>query len=81
MERTLKFLRRLDRKMFLRVLACIEAILAGSLENLDISPLRELPHHFRCRIGSIRIVFMKYPSGNIIVDADYRKDVYRRLKR
>jgi hypothetical protein len=37
---------------------------------------------FRCRLGDIRIIFVKSPLGHQdIIDVDFRKNVYRRLKK
>ena len=77
----LKFLQKLQPARAEKVIPILRRIEVDDLEGLDIKPIQGMKNIFRCRIGDVRVIFTKHSSGNTIVDADYRKDVYRRLKR
>ena len=80
MNRLYKFLRMLEssrRKKLVAVLRCIES---GEMDCLDISSLKGYKDHYRCRIGSVRIIFAKRDSKYQVVDIGFRQDIYKRWK-
>ena len=82
MDRMQKFLRRLGEKSAVRVIAIIWRIEQGDLSGLDIKALVGMKGVFRCRLGDIRIIFVKSSLGhNDVIDVDFRKNVYRHLKK
>lgn len=82
MNRTDKFLQKLNRHMRDRVEVAMLRILSGELRNLDIQPLEGFSDTFRCRIGNVRLIFQRFGIDRYgIVDIGFRKDVYKRLKR
>ena len=76
-----KFLQRLQPARARRVIPILRRIELNELTGLDIKPILGMKDIFRCRIGDIRIIFRRHSTGNTIIDADYRRDIYRRLKR
>lgn len=80
MDRIKKFLRTLQPKLKNRLISVIAAILSNHLEGLDIKPLRGKKNWFRCRIGNIRIIFVRLGSGlNEVIDIDFRGNIYKDL--
>lgn len=77
MDRIVKFLRTLDRKMRKRVEEAISRIHAGKIDQLDIKPLKGIKGHYRCRLGDIRILFVHTMGKSIVYDVGFRKDMYR----
>lgn len=80
MGRIEKFLRKLPRHLRRRVLAAYYAILKNQLETLDIKPLQGKKDWFRCRVGDIRIIFIRTTQGtHVIYDVQFRGKAYRRV--
>lgn len=81
MDRMQKFLLKLGEARALRVIEVIWSIEQGDLSGLDIKALVGMKGFFRCRLGDIRIIFVKNSLGhNDVIDVDFRKNVCRRLK-
>lgn len=76
MDRLQKFLAKLDAKRRKKLEKIIEAICTGHHRGLNIKPLTDIPGHYRCRVGDIRILFRKYEGGFIAYDAGFRGDIY-----
>lgn len=73
-----KFIGRLEPKQSKRVEAVIAKITSNQLARLDIKPLKGRRHWYRCRVGQVRIIFIKTSSGrHIIHTIDFRGGVYR----
>ena len=51
----------------------------NDLEGLKIKKLKGFSNYFAVRKGKIRIVFRRAET-NEIVDVNYRKEVYKKLK-
>ncbi len=80
MDRILKLLRTLSPKLRERILDAAALIIAHKTENLDIKPLKGKKNWFRCRVGDIRIIYIRLESGvNIIHDVQFRGKVYKKL--
>ena len=81
MDHIQKFVAGLDPKMRDRVLRTIRRILEGDTATLNIKPLKGHARTYRCRIGAVRIIFAREPSGrHILLDADFRGRVYKRKR-
>ncbi len=78
MHKVEKFLRTLDPKRRRRTVAVLRSIQANNLEYLDIRPLEGLKGHFRCRMGNIRFLFIRGDNANIVYDADFRGNIYKK---
>lgn len=79
MDEIAKFLRKLDKKMCERLIAVMTAIGDGKLTGLDIKPLQGRKGWYRCRLGDIRIIFVKNANGNhLIIDVDFRGSIYKK---
>ena len=80
MDRIHKFLPKLSTKPRERVIAAIAAITNNHLEGMDVKPLKGKKGWFRCRLGDIRIIFVRTQSHtNVVVEVDFRGKVYRRF--
>lgn len=80
MKDYLKFLQRLPKSLRLRLIDVIAQIALNDLKNLDIKPLKGKGADFyRCRVGKIRIIFIRDQQENIIYDVGFRGDVYNNL--
>jgi len=75
-----KFIRKLDPKRRAHVQNAVSAILRGCMKGLDIEPIRGYKGYFRCRVGDVRIIFIRTHTGNVIDDIDWRGRAYRRFK-
>lgn len=74
MEQIEKSLRRLSRQERVRVEKCIEQILTGALDHLDIKKLKGQRDFYRVRIGGIRIIFSQRVTETRIVAIERRGD-------
>ena len=73
MDRILKFILKLGKKDREWVLEAYYAILENRLDALDIKQMEGRKCWFRCRIGNIRIVFVRISAGaNIIQEVNFR---------
>lgn len=55
-DKITKFLRKLSRKEYRKVVEAIECIVAGELATLDVKALKGHKNHYRIRVGRIRII-------------------------
>ena len=79
MDRLQKFLRKVDGKQKSRVVQVLDSIHRNELQGLDIKPLKGHPKQYRCRVGDIRIIFIKNSlSQNIVIDMDFRGNIYKK---
>ncbi len=80
MDRITKILRKLPAKLQKRVADAADAIAANRIGGLDIKPLKGRKGWYRCRIGDIRLIFVRTADGqNILNDVRYRDQAYRDL--
>lgn len=78
MDHIEKFIRLLSPKQRERVRHALAAIVENRLSELDIKPLTGKKNWFRCRIGDIRILFIRTGSGtHVIWDIQFRGKAYR----
>ncbi len=79
MERYKKILLKLPKALRLRVIKALYKIGDNELAGLDVAQMSGPHQLYRCRVGKIRIVFQKRPSGNVVMDLGFRGDVYKNL--
>lgn len=81
MDRVQKFLTKLDKKQTERLKSAVRAIEQNQLRGLDIKPLSGQPGWYRCRVGKIRIIFIRTASGKaIIYDINFRGQAYKKRR-
>lgn len=75
MDNIEKFLRGVPhlRKRLSMVLRMIRA---GNLTGLDIKPMKGQEGVFRCRVGQVRILFLRKDGMNIPFAVGFRGDIY-----
>ena len=73
-----KFIRKLTPKQQARVKTALKKLASNDIKGLDIKPLTGQKNWYRCRIGKIRILFIKTGTGtNIIYQITYRDKAYK----
>ena len=78
-DRAAKFFRKLNAKQYERVYRTADKIKKNKLQGLDIKPLTGRRHWYRCRVGKVRIIFIKTGSGrNVIHTIDFRGGAYKK---
>lgn len=78
MDKILKFLERLNKKERKKIYELIDEVLEGDVADLLPRKLKGFSGLYRIRVNKIRIVFRREKGKNIIVNIDYRKNVYRK---
>lgn len=80
MDRIDKFLHRLSLKEFAVAEGLIALILSGNIAGLNVKKLKDAPHFFRVRKGSIRVVFQRKEGSVRIIEIGRRgEQTYRHL--
>ncbi|MDD2693341.1 MAG: hypothetical protein PHY14_00235 [Candidatus Gracilibacteria bacterium] len=79
MDKITKFLLKLSLSERIILLEILEQISNLHLDNLDVKKLAGETDLFRVRKGKIRIIFRKVGQKGMIVNIDYRGDVYKDL--
>ena len=78
MDKIKKFLLKLTKKERALIKAILGDVLMLDLQNYDVKPLKGYKGFYRLRKGDIRIIFTKEKNTAVIIDIDYRKDIYKR---
>lgn len=74
-----KFFRKLTPKQQQKLREALKALAANQLTRLDIKPLAGKKGWFRCRVGNIRIIFIRTSAGKHVIYAiDFRGSVYKK---
>lgn len=79
MDKIAKFLHKVsktDRVLLLSILADISLL---NLEKYQIKPLKGYNGIYRLRKKDFRIIFYKQSNKGIVIDLDYRKDIYKNI--
>lgn len=80
MDKTTKFLKKLNPKERLLLEKLIKLVLAGKVEGLDIKRLKGFDDIFRARSGDIRIMYRKVPKDIKIIEISRRSEkTYRKF--
>ena len=76
-QQFIKFIKKSPhRKLFEAVL---KDILYNNLGAYDVKKMQGTEDLFRLRVWSVRFIFRKTPSGNIIMRVNNRWDIYKSL--
>ncbi len=82
MKDYLKFLAKLPAKLRIRVILVLDKIAHNDLKNLDIKSLSGKDSgkgkFYRCRVGKVRIVFLKRDLGNVVFEVAFRGEAYKK---
>lgn len=78
MDKIKKFLLKLTKNERALIKTILKDVLTLNLQNYDIKPLKGYKGIFRLRKGDIRIIFIKEGKTGMIIDIDYRKDIYKK---
>ena len=80
MDKIQKFINRLPAPLDERVTRAIRMIESGMLSNLDVKQMKGAQDIYRCRISTVRIIFLKAPLGNVVTAVDFRDKVYKKKR-
>lgn len=79
-DKVKKFLRKLQPKQRDQILKALDKLAKNELKGLDVKPLSGHDGWYRCRVGKIRIVFVRTKAGkNIVYAVDFRGGIYKDL--
>lgn len=77
MDKYLKFLNKINKTERNDLLCLIQGIVNGDMKSPNQKKLKGYENLYRIRHGKFRIVYRKEKTTNILVNIDYRKDIYR----
>ena len=75
----IKFLRKQDINISIKIYNIIEQLLSWNFEWLDIKPLKWSNWYYRCRVWGIRIIFININWKITIYKIWTRWDIYKWL--
>lgn len=78
MDKIKKFLLKLTKDERGLIKEILENVLILNLQSYDKKPLKGHKGFFRLRKGDVRIVFAKEKNRGVIIDIDYRKNIYKK---
>ena len=76
MDRIEKFLKLLETKRAKCIRSILPRIRSLELNGLDVKKMKGHENVYRIRVGKIRIVFIKEKKVGIIIDIDFRENIY-----
>jgi len=79
MDKIQKILDKLTKKKRVIVLDLLLKIQNNDLANLKPKKLAGFSNYYRIRSGKLRLVYKVESNKNILVNIDYRKDIYKNL--
>jgi mRNA-degrading endonuclease RelE of RelBE toxin-antitoxin system len=79
MDKIQKILDKLTKKKRKQILEIWQKITDNDVANLKPKKLTGFNNYYRVRIGKIRLVFKTENNKNILINIDYRKDIYKNL--
>ena len=79
MDKIQKFLLKLTKKELEQVSLILEKILKRDLDELDYKKLKTEEWLYRARKGDIRILFKKNGNSWLLVNIDYRGNIYKKI--
>lgn len=80
MDKIEKFIESLNKNLRQQVKITILKIVANDLSGIKTKKLKGFDNLFSVRKGKIRIVFRHEDNLNIIINIDYRDQVYKDLE-
>jgi mRNA-degrading endonuclease RelE of RelBE toxin-antitoxin system len=79
-DKVKKFLRKLQPKQRDQILKALDKLAKDDLKGLDVKPLSGHDGWHRCRVGKIRIIFVRTGTGkNVVYAIDFRGGIYKGL--
>lgn len=76
-DKIAKFLKSLDKKMKQRLKSELIEIRLGNFDNKDIKKMVGWGKDvYRIRVGKIRIIFQQLPDEVVVLDVDFRGNIY-----
>ncbi len=78
MDKIAKFLNKLNKKQREKIQELILKILANDISEFKVKKLKGFEDLYRIREGQIRMVFRKKDGKNILININFRKDIYKK---
>lgn len=75
----IKFLRKIDKNVSIKIYNTIELILEWNFDGLDIKPIIWRKWFYRCRVWDIRIIFINIRWNISIYKIWFRWDIYNKI--
>ncbi len=79
MDQIEKFLRKIEKKLALNLMAVLRHIVALKLDDYDVEKMKGFDDHYRIRVGKIRIIFLKSSQKGTPIYIEYRGGVYKKF--
>lgn len=79
MDKIQKILKRLTEKERNKTLELWQKIINNKIAGLKPKKLSGFSNYYRIRSGKLRLVYKIENGKNIVVNIDYRKDIYKNL--
>lgn len=79
MDQIEKFIRKLNKKLALTILAALEDVIQLNLKKYDVTKMKGFDDLYRIRIGQIRIIFRKMTNHGVPVYVEYRGNAYKKI--
>lgn len=79
MDKIQKALDKLTKKKRAIIFKVLQKIIDNDVFDLKPKKLKGFSNYYRIRSGNMRLVYKTENGKNILVNIDYRKDVYKKL--
>lgn len=77
MDKIQKILDKLTKKKRAAILEIWQKIINNNIAHLKPKKLTDFSNYYRIRSGNLRLVYKAENNKNIVINIDYRKDVYK----
>jgi len=79
MDKIQKILDKLTNKKRAIIFEILRKIINNDVKNLKPKKLAGFSNYYRIRSGKLRLVYKVENNKNILVNIDYRKDIYKNI--
>ncbi len=79
MDKIEKILKKLTAKERTKILGIWQKIINNDIVDLKPKKLAGFSNYYRIRSGNLRLVYKIENNKNILINIDYRKDIYKNL--
>ncbi len=79
MDKIQKILDKLTKKKRKQILEIWQKIINNDVANFKPKKLTGFNNYYRIRSGNMRLVYKIEDGQNILINIDYRKDIYKKL--
>lgn len=79
MDKIQKILDKLTKKKRKTILEIWQKIINNDIANLKQKKLTGFSNYYRIRSGDLRLIYKVEDNKNILINIDYRKDIYKNL--